>query len=260
MSKKTKNLPKISIVTPSFNQGQFIQATIESVLKQNYPNLEYIVMDGGSTDETLAILKSYRRKIKYYSQPDKGQADAINQGLKKATGEIVTYLNSDDILLPNTLQHVADHFVTHPDSQWLSGDYQIIDENGQKIHSLVVKYKRLLRHLISFNLLCVVNPLSQPSTFWRRSLLKKVGYFNEKLHYCLDFDYWLRLMQQYPPYISPKALAAFRIHSSSKGKNLFTVQFKEEHQVVLNHTQNPMLRLAHYLHSQLIIGAYKIIK
>ena len=260
MNKKAKNPPKISIITPSFNQGQFIGKTIESVLSQNYSNLEYIVMDGGSTDNTLDILKSYGAKIKYFSQKDHGQADAINQGLKKTTGEIVAYLNSDDILLPGSLQHVADHFINYPDSQWLTGDYQIINEYDQQIQPLVVIYKRLLRNLLSFNLLCIANPIVQPSTFWRRSLLKKVGFFNEKLHYCLDFDYWLRVIKKYPPFVTSLPLAAFRIHSTSKGKNLFTTQFNEEHQLVLQYTKNSVLRLAHYLHSQLIIRVYKMIK
>ncbi len=119
--------PKISIITPSWNQGPFIERTIRSVLEQGYPNLEYIVMDGGSTDGTIDILRKYEGRLTWVSDKDKGQADAINKGITRSTGDIIAYLNSDDIYETGALRKAADHFSAHPDDRWLTGQCRIID-------------------------------------------------------------------------------------------------------------------------------------
>jgi glycosyltransferase involved in cell wall biosynthesis len=167
--------PKISIITPSYNQGQFIKETIDSVLDQNYPNLEYWVIDGGSTDNTVKILKKYGTKIKWVSEKDRGQTHAINKGLKKASGEIIAYLNSDDVYLPNSLFTIADYFMKHPDIMWLTGDYVIIDELGHQIQSGVAWYKRLFRTFPGRTSLMIGNYIIQPSTFWRSQVVKKLA-------------------------------------------------------------------------------------
>lgn len=257
---KIKNYPKISIITPSFNQGQFIKETIESVLNQNYPHLEYLVMDGGSTDETVKILKSYGEKINWVSKKDRGQAAAINEGIKKSTGEIIAYLNSDDVMLPHTLKRVADYFMSHDEAMWLTGDYSIINEKGQKIQSFVPKYKTLLRKLPYFNTLVVANFIIQPSTFWKRSLTDEIGFLDESLHLCLDFDYWLRIIKKHPLHVLPNKLSLFRIHGASKGLALYEKQFKEEHRVMACYTDNIVLKTLHKIHSGLIILVYNLIK
>jgi len=142
--------PKISIITPSFNQGDFIEQTILSVLSQDYPNLEYLVMDGGSSDTTLTILKKYSGKVTWISEADQGQAHAINKGLRRASGSIVGYLNTDDVLLPGTLKKVADAFINDPQTVWVSGKCRIVDEENNEIRRPITVYKNtLLDHTIS---------------------------------------------------------------------------------------------------------------
>jgi len=263
-SKKTNTL-KISIITPSFNQGHFIKETIDSVLSQDYPNFEYIIMDGASSDETVKILKSYapkgkKGKISWVSQKDNGQTDAINMGLKKATGDIVMYLNSDDVMLPNTLKIVAGYFTSHNDAMWLTGGYLIVDEKGNKIQSFISLYKTLLRKIPFFTTLTIANFIIQPSTFWRRSLINEIGFFDKSLHYCMDFDYWMRIIRKYKLHVLPNHFSFFRIHGSSKGGLLFKKQFREEHKVVLKYSQNKFVNFLHLLHSNLIIFIYFFIK
>lgn len=265
MKTKANSLPKISIITPSFNQGKFIKETIDSVLNQNYPNLEYIVMDGGSTDETVKILKSYKNTkykniLSWVSKKDKGQADAINNGIKKSTGEIIAYLNSDDVMMPNTLHTVANHFIENKNSKWLTGDYIIIDENGKTIQNPIRIYKSILRKFPYFGVLAIANFIIQPSTFWRRSLIKEIGFFDKSLTLCLDFDYWMRIIKKYPLSVLPDNFSKFRIHGSSKGVSQYEKQFYEEHRLVKEYTDNPILIFLHYLHIKIIIYSYKILK
>lgn len=260
MKKNKKTYPKISIITPSYNQGHFIKETIDSVLNQNYPNLEYIVMDGGSTDDTAKILKTYGNKISWVSKKDKGQTDAINTGIRKSTGDIVAYINSDDVMLPNTLHTVAEYFMDHSEVMWLTGDYFIIDENGNKIQSFVANYKKILRQYPTKVVLSIANFIIQPSTFWRRSLMDRIGFFDDTLHYCMDFDYWMRAIRHYPVSILPNYFSLFRIHGNSKGGSLFEKQFTEEHEIVLKYIKNPLIRFLHKIHATLIIFVYKLIK
>lgn len=253
-------LPKISIITPSFNQGQFIQQTIDSVLEQDYPNFEYIVMDGGSTDDTVKILKSYGKRLNWVSKKDKGQTDAINQGLKQASGEVVGYLNSDDYLLPGALNLVGEYFRDHPDSVWVTGDYQIVDENSQPIQSFIVSYKRLMRKLPAKFVLNILNPISQPSTFYRTSALERVGGFDDSLHLCMDYDLWLRLANLQSPGTIHQTLSAFRVYSTSKGGTQYDQQFKEEIAVASRYNGNVFFKSVHQLHAWLIIQSYKLLK
>ena len=251
---------KFSIITTSYNQGQFIEQTIQSVLSQNYPNLEYIVMDGGSTDNTLSILKKYEGKIKWFSEKDNGQSDAINKGLRMATGDIVAWLNSDDYYLPGTLKKVVEIFENNKQTQWVSGDYLIVDENGKEIQSFVRNYKKVLASFSSFNTLSLANYINQPSTFWRRDFQKKAGYLNEELHYCMDYDLWLRFIEESPVHIISNPLSAFRIHKASKGKLQYGKQFKEEVQVARKYNDNYLIILLHKIHNLLINLVYQVIK
>ena len=209
-------LPKISIVIPSLNQGDFISKTINSILEQNYPKIEILVIDGGSTDNTLPILKTFGSKIEWISEKDRGQSHAINKGLMMSTGEIVGFLNSDDYLLPDAIEAIVDVFQDKK-ILWVTGDYKIVDANGNQIQSLVALYKRMLRGISSKNLLLITNFIIQPSTFWRRSLYKKIGGFNGRLRYVMDYEFWLQAYNIASPKIIKKPLSAFRVHKLSKG-------------------------------------------
>ncbi len=247
-------------MTPSYNQGEFIAETIESVLSQNYPRLEYWVIDGASTDNTLEVLKKYRKYIHLISEKDRGQTQALNKGMRRAKGEVVAYLNSDDVYLPNTLQTVGEFFSQHPNAKWLTGDYFIVDQQGKKIQSYIESYKRFLRQNPSRSTLAVANYICQPSTFWRRSLFEDVGFFNEKLRYCMDFDFWMRLWEVTPPAVSDRHFSLFRVHTQSKGGSQYRKQFAEEHQVVCQHITNPALQTMHWLHAQAVVAAYQLLK
>lgn len=257
---KSKLLPKISVITPSYNQGHLIEETIQSILNQNYPNLEYIVMDGGSTDNTVEVLKKYKDQLSFVSKKDKGQTDAINQGIARSTGEILMYLNSDDVMLPNTLNTVGEYFLSNTDAMWLTGDYFIIDAEGKKIQSFVANYKKFLRNFPLFNVLSIANFIIQPSTFWRKKLGVEIGKFDEQLHLCMDYDFWMRAIQKYPLHVLPNHLSLFRIHGTSKGGTQYEKQFNEEHTVMLRYNQNIVPRILHKIHAGLIILVYKLIK
>jgi glycosyltransferase involved in cell wall biosynthesis len=204
-------LPRISIITPSFNQAKYIKETIKSVLAQDYSCLEYLVIDGGSTDGTLEILRQYEERLSWISEPDEGQAQAINKGFKLAQGEIVAWLNSDDVYLPGALHRVADFFSQHPDLDLVYGDYYVIDSSSK----VLLRKKEIP---FDYNILLYgLDYISQPATFFRRSVFKKVGYLDESLHYGLDWEYWLRLASRGCKLVLiPHYLAAIRWQPQAK--------------------------------------------
>lgn len=213
-------LPLISIVTPSYNQAQFIRATIDSVLSQDYPHFEYFVIDGGSTDGTVQILRSYGNKIKWVSEKDAGQTDAINKGLRMAKGDVLAYLNSDDIYMPGTLKKVGEYYAD-TGADWITGDCTVIDVAGKPSSSnwLIRRYKRFLMALYSPTTLRIADSMfPQPSTFWSRRAYSKIGEFNVKYHYVMDYDYWLRLAKYYKPHDLREVLSGFRSQPDSKSE------------------------------------------
>jgi glycosyltransferase involved in cell wall biosynthesis len=261
MKKEYKTLPMISIITPSFNQGNFLEETICSVLEQNYPNLEYIVMDGGSKDNTLGILKKHQKEIIWESAPDRGQAHAINKGVRLAKGEIIAYLNSDDILLKDSLNIVADLFSRKPEIQWLVGRCRIVDDNGNEIRKGITLYKNLLLNTKSHKALLITDYISQPSVFWRRSLAQKVGVFDESLYYAMDYDYWLKLWKISPPCFIEEQLAGFRIHQDSKTitGSASKAWLKEDDKVMERHAHPGFYLFLHLAHRFLMSQAYLLI-
>lgn len=219
-------LPGISVVIPSFNMATFIEKTIQSIVNQDYPNVECIVMDGGSTDGTLDILKKYDNRISWISEKDEGQSDAINKGLQKATGDIFTYLNADDVYEPGCLQKVADHFQDNPAARWLYGKCAIIDENDIEIRRAITQYKYFWQKRYSYNWLLVLNFIAQPAVFWRRELTEEIGLFDVNEHLAMDYDYWLRAGARYQPGFIDDYLARFRLHSVSKSSTGFVTAAK----------------------------------
>jgi len=218
-----RSWPKISIVTPSYNQGQFIEETIRSVLLQSYPNIEYFVIDGGSNDESLEIIQKYEPWITYWvSESDNGQTNAINKGFKKARGEIVTWLNSDDLYTVNTLFTVAKTFIKQSNSAVVYGNADIIDTNTSIISHLKSREFNL-KNLYRYDY------IRQPASFIKTEAIEKIGYLNEKFHYTMDYDLWIRLGQEQAVmrYI-PTTLAWFRLHKNSKSISQFEAFWLEE--------------------------------
>ena len=206
--------PKISIVTPSFNQGKYIEETIRSVLLQNYPNLEYIIIDGGSTDDTIEIIKKYESWITYWvSEPDRGQSHAINKGLEKCTGEIFNWLNSDDYYYPDTFFHVATSFMNRPSATTVSGMERHLQLDGNtSFHNGTFTSESLIETIQFVE-------MSQPSTFFLTDCFKKVGTVSEELHYIMDGEFWVRYLLMYGQdsfYKINKPLVNFRMHEESK--------------------------------------------
>lgn len=217
--------PKITIVTPSFNQGRFIEQTIQSVLDQQYPNLEYIIIDGGSTDGTVDIIKKYEKHITYWvSERDNGQSDAINKGLQLATGEVVNWLNSDDYYELGALKTVAEAFQDQ-NVTVVCGRGRIFYQNkeGERFSRGTDVYEGNLAKTIGWA------RMDQPETFFRRSVLEKVGELDSSLHYLMDRDLWIRYLCLYGlegVKKIPDVLVNFRLHASSK-----TVSQNEKFQI-----------------------------
>lgn len=237
--------PRVSIVTPSYNQGEFIEETLRSVLLQGYPNLEYIILDGGSSDGSADIIRKYEPWLAYWvSEPDRGQADAINKGFARATGEIVAYLNSDDLYLPRALATAVSAFLADPELALVHGDLQLINSTG-----IVVGHNEGLRGDFLHYFLQLINPILQPSTFLRKSVLDDVGGIDPAFHMTMDYDLWCRigLRGMKLQHISVD-FSMFRIHPQSKTYTNTLGFAKERWQVVNNYLSDPVFgpNLARY--------------
>jgi glycosyltransferase involved in cell wall biosynthesis len=202
--------PLISIVTPSYNQGHFIEETIRSVIEQDYPAIEHIVMDGGSTDNTVDILRRYEDRIQWRSEKDKGQADAINKGLRVAKGKILAYLNSDDTYLPGAFTKVTQAFREHPHMGMVYGDCYAVNEKGDA-YGLIKGRPFNVQRMIQRG-----EFVPQQAAFWRREAIEKIGLFDESLHFCMDHDFFIRMGRAFPAYYLGEPLANFRFHGTSK--------------------------------------------
>lgn len=204
-----QNLPLVSIITPSFQQGRFIDDTIQSVLTQDYPKIEYIVIDAQSTDDTIEILESYGQQFVWLSEADNGQANAINKGLNLSHGDIVTWLNSDDLLKPGAVRAIVDKFNEYPEAGLVFGDLDLVDENRKMLQS--VKLSDILPEELLFG-----NVIGQPNVFIRKDVFETTGYINEKYHYVFDLDLWLRIAFRYTTHHISQSIAEFRLHGESK--------------------------------------------
>jgi glycosyltransferase involved in cell wall biosynthesis len=253
-------LPSISVVTPTFNQARFIAQAVESVRDQRYPELEHLVIDGLSTDDTLRVIEPYADDLVIVSEADSGQTEAINKGLRRATGDVICWLNSDDYLLPGALQAVGEFFAAHPEVNWVTGDGVIVDVEGRPIQGPVRAYKQVLRRFPPSVYLGLANGIVQPATFWRRSVHDEVGYLDESLHYTMDYDWWLRLLETGRPGKINQAMCGFRIHDASKSGSLYQQMLEEDYQTFATHNSSRALRAAHRAHNALILAAYRRIK
>lgn len=264
MLKKINDLPKISIVIPSYNKVSYIRNTLQSIVFQRYPNLEIIIQDGASTDGTIDIIKSFAKKYPklfiWESKKDNGQVDAINKGFKKATGKILAFINADDVYKqslrsPNgdpkkgALWLVGEHFRDHQDTLWVTGFGDIIDRDGKIISGIVTKYKNTLITLNKYSLLIIVNYITQPSTFVSRSAYVKYGPFTGTKNYVMEYDLWLKLGRVKMPFLIKKTLASFRLTpdniSSTAAKQLLMI----DNQITQKYSNNSLLLILHKLHN-----------
>lgn len=205
------DLPLVSIVTPSLNQKEYLPAAVESVLRQDYPRLEYIVVDGGSTDGSVEVLRGYDGRLRWISEPDTGQANAINKGFRLSSGEILAWINADDLLLKGAVRKAVDAFRQEPDAGMVYGEGFLIDEEG--------RIKGRFPHSAPFNLWRLIHygdTILQQTAFMRRSALEAVGRLDESLHWGLDWDLFIRLGKRYRARYIPEDLACLREYGTTK--------------------------------------------
>jgi glycosyltransferase involved in cell wall biosynthesis len=206
---------KVTVVTPSYNRASFIERTLESVLAQRGEfTLEYLVMDGGSNDGTLEILRRYEGRLRYFSEPDRGQPHAINKGFEMASGEVLCWLNSDDVYAPGALDAVA-RTLHETGARWCFGECAIIDEADRPIRSAISRYKSWVSRRYSRRRLVGRNFIPQPAVFFRRDLFQEAGALDESLPHAMDYDLWLRFARIAEPVFISQLLAGFRWHGGS---------------------------------------------
>jgi len=217
--------PFVTIVTPSFNKGEFIEETIQSVLKQTYKNIEYIVIDGGSTDDTLSILKRY--PLTWIQEPDAGQSDAINKGWRLAKGSILAYLNADDTYLPNTVEKVVNHFNEHPDCEMVYGDAIYTDEKGTLIKNHVAGEFNL------DDLLSCKDEIPQPSVFIRKKVFEYLGGLDTHLKLAMDLDYWIQIGLRYKVDYIPEVLSKVKFYRDAASTK-HSLDYVHEYEYIIN--------------------------
>lgn len=209
----------VSIITPSYNQNCFLEQSVLSVISQDYDNLEYIVMDGGSTDGSVGTIKKYASQIAYWhSGPDGGQTSAIVSGFNRAKGEILGYVNSDDLLLPGAVRAVAEYFHKHPETDCVVGGVVVIDAGGKVVRNHFGLPRIVLGEVESLKTIVCRGGVSfsQVATFWRRDAYRRVGGLNPSLRFAMDFDLYLKLVQNAPFGHLDRLLGCLRLHSGSK--------------------------------------------
>jgi glycosyltransferase involved in cell wall biosynthesis len=265
--------PRISIVTPSFNDSSYLETTIRSILDQRYPNLEYIIIDGGSTDGSVDIIKKYESQLTYWvSERDNGMYHALEKGFAKATGEVMGWINSDDKHHHGSLFTLAQIFTDYPDIQWLQGTPNIISEDNRVVYASVREEIDKL-YFYSYKHIVTGRYLQQESTFWRRSLWLKAGaHISQQYKYAGDFELWMRFFQHEKLYNVGALLGSFRLTSKEQASINNVNEYVQETLKILaafplNKNEQTVLRLRkffewlekklHYLRSALIARAYK---
>jgi glycosyltransferase involved in cell wall biosynthesis len=225
------HLPRITVVTPSFNQAAFLERTIRSVLNQGYPNLEYIVMDGGSTDGSVEIIRRYADRLAHWtSGPDEGQAAAIRAGWVRATGDVLAWLNSDDFYQDGALRFVGERFADDPRLELLYGRCELVDPSNSKLGYVGEPFSRVI-------MLASHDVVPQPAAFMRATAVALAGGLDTSLHYAMDFDLFMRLAERQPPRFVPRLLAGATIHPATKTLTGAAAMAAERHAIRRRHAR-----------------------
>jgi len=245
------DLPRVTVVTPSFNQAAFLEQTIQSVLSQGYPNLEYRIVDGGSSDGSVAIIQKYASQLAWWvSEKDHGQAEAVNKGFKRASGELVGWLNSDDLYQPGSILAAVEAFQHHPEAGIVYGDVLSINACGEAIN-LMKFAPYTLQDLMAFKIIC------QPGAMLRRTVLEQSGGLAERFHFMLDHQLWLRMARLAPMVYLPRLQAAARFHPAAKNLAQAPKFGEEALQVAAWLAEQP--EFAPYYHPRQVWGgAYRV--
>ena len=249
-----------SIVTPCLNAEATIAEALASVRAQGYPDVEHIVVDGGSTDRTMEIVRG-TDGVRFISEPDRGLSDAMNKGIRLARNDVVGWLNADDLYLPGALERVATGLEDRPDALWATGRCLIINGDGREIRRGVSRYKDALLRRWSYRLHLTQNFVSAPSTFVRRRAFDLVGCFDERYLYSMDYDLWLRLGQRSAPVVIDAPLACFRMTEGTLSMSGFERQFAEHLQNAREHgARHPRAVAVNVATSKAIIGIYRAMR
>jgi glycosyltransferase involved in cell wall biosynthesis len=255
-------LPKISIVIPSYNKVRYIKKTLDSIFDQKYENLEVIIQDGGSTDGSLEIIKNYLNKYpkitKLESKKDNGQLDAINKGLKKVTGDIVTFINADDMYENEAFKTIANYYIENPNALWFVGKGIVVNNKDIEIVKLATIYKNLLLFKNKYNILLTTNYLMQPSVFLIKKAYEKYGPFMGTNDFVMEYDLWLKIGKNKMPVTINKNLSKFRIEKSTKTKRLFNEILKKDEEIIKKYSSNKFIFILHKLHNigRILIGNF----
>lgn len=246
--------PKISIIIPSFNKGEYIYETLDSIVNQTYRNFEVIIQDGGSTDDTVRIIKEFHKKfpdiINWVSKKDKGQLDAINKGLKKSKGSILTYINADDVYFPSAFESVAKAYTNSPNSLWFAGRSVVVNKVSKEIAKPVTLYKNMLLPLNRYSLLLIINYLMQPSVFITRKAYEKYGPFTGNEKFIVEYDMWLKLGKVEMPRVIPEALSRFRLEPGTITSTQTDHLLESDLEVVEKYTNNTLILALHKLNNE----------
>ena len=249
--------PLLSIITPSYNPGSTLEAALDSVAEQDYPAIEHIVVDGGSTDGTVELLQR-REEIRWVSEPDRGLAHAMNKGIAMASGEIVGELNADDVYLPGALAAVAEVFECHPGAEWITGRCPIIDADGHEIRKPITAYKNALLRRYSLRLYLTQNFVSAPATFFRTAVVRELGGFDERYAISVDYDLQLKLARRGDPVVLDRDLACFRMVEGTLSMAGFEQQFREHTEQARRHGHgHPVPVAANRVISRMIVWTYR---
>jgi glycosyltransferase involved in cell wall biosynthesis len=253
-------LPSLTIITPCLNAAATLPATIASIRAQGYPDLEHVVVDGGSTDGTVELLRA-SDGIRWISEPDRGLADALNKGIAMASGEVIGELNADDVYEPGALCAVGEALRDAPGAMWLTGRCRIIDAEGREIRRPVTAYKNWLLRRYSRRLYLTHNFISAPATFFRREALAETGGFDLQYRISVDYDLQLRIAARHEPLVLDRYLASFRMAEGSLSMSGFKTQFREHAEQARRHGDGHRAAVAvNQVMSAAIVGAYEALR